>query len=242
MPPKTEEDDSSVEAVAVKLPAFWAQNPVAWFQRAEGQFRIKKITCQLTKFDYVLQALPEALVPTARSQCENPREDSAYDDLKKALLERHAPNRFMSMTEFIESTPIGPGQDPELIADIIDGFKLEDKETEFAFFVSKMPPAVKVDLVQDYEVFKNLRAMAKVAKRIMVKAQSVSEVVSPVNQTGRKRGDGKPSSSQRGRLCYSHYRFGEKAQNCRGNCAWRGGATRRQFAITMESENEQPPC
>ncbi len=36
--------DDSVNAVAMKLPLFWVDNPRMWFQTAEAQFRVKNIT------------------------------------------------------------------------------------------------------------------------------------------------------------------------------------------------------
>jgi len=36
--------DAAVNAVAMKLPLFWVNNPRMWFQTAEAQFRIKNIT------------------------------------------------------------------------------------------------------------------------------------------------------------------------------------------------------
>jgi hypothetical protein len=48
----------AVNHIAVKLPDFWAKEPELWFMQAETTFRRAKITCSLTKYDYVLQRLP----------------------------------------------------------------------------------------------------------------------------------------------------------------------------------------
>ena len=50
----TRRNDEEINAVAMKLPLFWVDNPRMWFQTAEAQFRIKNITRSLTKFDHVL--------------------------------------------------------------------------------------------------------------------------------------------------------------------------------------------
>nr|CAB3260874.1 uncharacterized protein LOC100176143 [Phallusia mammillata] len=39
-------------AVSIKLPTFWAEQPRIWFQQTEAQFALKKITCDQTKYYY----------------------------------------------------------------------------------------------------------------------------------------------------------------------------------------------
>ena len=43
----------------VRLPPFSTKNPSSWFHRAEANFRIARLTDQLTKADIVLSSLPE---------------------------------------------------------------------------------------------------------------------------------------------------------------------------------------
>ena len=46
-----------VDAVALKLPTFWAQQPDVWFHQAH--FYIRKITKDETKYYYVVAALDQ---------------------------------------------------------------------------------------------------------------------------------------------------------------------------------------
>ena len=48
---------AAVNAVAVKLPAFWPQKPCSWFIPVEAQFRRANITQEQTKLDHVLAVL-----------------------------------------------------------------------------------------------------------------------------------------------------------------------------------------
>ena len=50
-----------VHTVSVKLPEFWTDHPLIWFTQAEAQFAVKKITASLTKFHYVVAALPQGV-------------------------------------------------------------------------------------------------------------------------------------------------------------------------------------
>jgi hypothetical protein len=62
----------------LKIPAFWASNPEAWFAMVEGQFVLKGVTQDTMKFYHVLgslletavrrpQWLPQHLAPTRKS-------------------------------------------------------------------------------------------------------------------------------------------------------------------------------
>ena len=48
-----------VHSVSVKLPEFWPDYPLIWFSQVEAQFALKKITVSLTKFHYIVSALPQ---------------------------------------------------------------------------------------------------------------------------------------------------------------------------------------
>ena len=48
---------SGIQAVAVKLPEFWTDDPKIWFLQAEAQFRSKSIIIDQIKFDYFTTAL-----------------------------------------------------------------------------------------------------------------------------------------------------------------------------------------
>ena len=50
---------TETNAVAIKLPIFWAQQPEVWFLQAEAQFHIRKITDDTTKFYHAVAALDQ---------------------------------------------------------------------------------------------------------------------------------------------------------------------------------------
>ena len=77
-----------VAAVAVKLPAFWAACPSLWFRQAEGIFtnRTPALTRDETKFNYVLEVLPNAVIERVAAVVENPPAQDKFDTIKAALL------------------------------------------------------------------------------------------------------------------------------------------------------------
>ena len=55
-----------VNAVQVKLPDFYENDPEMWFMRAEFQFRTRGIKDDLTKFDHIMQSLSEKVARRVR--------------------------------------------------------------------------------------------------------------------------------------------------------------------------------
>ena len=49
----------SLTTVSIKLPTFWTYSPEAWFQQAQSQFAIKRVTTSLTKIHHCVAALPQ---------------------------------------------------------------------------------------------------------------------------------------------------------------------------------------
>ena len=48
---------AAVNAVTVNLPTSWREQPELWFAQAEGQFRLRGIIDENTKFDHVITLL-----------------------------------------------------------------------------------------------------------------------------------------------------------------------------------------
>ena len=82
-------ETTTVNATAVKLPAFWSGNPDVWFRQVESVFSTRKpaITLQQTKFDYVIQALDNNTADRVQAIILSPPEDT-YDQLKRFLASR----------------------------------------------------------------------------------------------------------------------------------------------------------
>ena len=78
--------EQPVATVAVKVPPFWPHDLELWFINLEGQFAFANITKQITKFHYVVGNLPPEYARNVRSLLKDPKEATAYDDLKAGLL------------------------------------------------------------------------------------------------------------------------------------------------------------
>ena len=77
---------AETNAVAIKLPTFWAQQPEVCFLQAEAQFHIRKITDDTTKYYHVVAALDQETSGRILSTLSSPPTDNKYMDLKQPKL------------------------------------------------------------------------------------------------------------------------------------------------------------
>ena len=80
------EEDTSINAAAVRLPPFSPNQQLTWFRRAERHFHPKKITSSTTKADYAIEVLPESVFQHIASWLDSQPVEIQYEDLKVALL------------------------------------------------------------------------------------------------------------------------------------------------------------
>lgn len=95
-----------LNAVSIRIPPFWTNLPLEWFCQVEAQFATRGITTQLTKYNWVLPAIPQDVVATVSDVIKNPGEH-AYNNLKKALIDRHKESNSQSLEKLLSGTQIG---------------------------------------------------------------------------------------------------------------------------------------
>ena len=81
----------TVNATAVRLPQFSLNQPLTWFRRAERHFKLKGITNSITKADYALEAVPEAVFRTISPWLDTQLEEITYETLKTTILKKFSP-------------------------------------------------------------------------------------------------------------------------------------------------------
>ena len=89
MPGDTNANSDAVSAVTVKLPAFLPTNPRWYFMFAESQFRLKNVTADKTRFNYMACSLPAEVASRVMSVLDSPPDTGKYDALKQRLLKEY---------------------------------------------------------------------------------------------------------------------------------------------------------
>ena len=85
-PPHVPAAGAVVSTVSLKLPSFWPADPELWFTQVDMQFRTKRITSQLTKFEHVIASLSPQYATEVRDLILKPPATILYDSWSSALL------------------------------------------------------------------------------------------------------------------------------------------------------------
>jgi len=234
--------DDSINQVAMKLPLFWVDNPLRWFQQAEAQFRVKNISRSSTKFDHVLARLPsEATVSIGdvidrATATVNPSE-TPYEDLKARLLKAYMPGPYKMLDTLLDHPALGDRTPSKMMDEMLALLPSEVKPNLLfnALFLRRLPATLhQVLATQKHE---DPRALAEAADHLYdsgVHSPSVAAAVLPPSAemcavpaacSGRSptRGSGGRSATP-GRMCFYHARFADKANKCEPPCSWPGNS------------------
>ena len=150
------DNESTVAAVAVKLPAIWSDNPATWFFQAEAQFAIKGITVEKPKYFYVVANLPAEVAIRVASFLEVVPEVKPYDTLKGALLSAYTLNEYQRAEALANLPPLGDQRPSELLAQIRQLLPVGHKDCfrskydflsrQFQFLSATQPGGARIDI------------------------------------------------------------------------------------------------
>jgi hypothetical protein len=98
---------SNIDRVALRLPNFWAERPELWFSRAEIQFTLAGITCDSTKFGYVVNQLEDRYAIEVEDVIRNPPAARKYEAIKAELINRLTSSKEQRIRQLLEHEEIG---------------------------------------------------------------------------------------------------------------------------------------
>jgi hypothetical protein len=227
-----------VAKLAVKLPDFWTDDPDLWFLHAESAFRNSQVTQSQTKFDHVIQKLPQNIMVSVRGLIMNATSSSTpYEDLKAKLVSSYTLTRWQRINKLIHHPALGDRR-PTALMDAMLALLPDDEVPGSLFlglFLERLPVEMRDHLVASE--FKNPSEMALHADKLWDARRTQSSdpllaaaATSPSRARTRERGSTSPSRrtqtpgpSTSGE-CYFHKRFGSAANNCRPPCNFPGNA------------------
>ena len=98
-----------VTKVLVKLPDFWTEDPDLWFLHAEAAFRYAQITQSKTKFDHIVQKLPQKIMVSVRGLIMGSTAslETPYEDLKAKLVSSYTLSRWQKVSKLIHHPGLG---------------------------------------------------------------------------------------------------------------------------------------
>jgi len=216
----------------VKLPEFWTEEPELWFEQAEAQFRRGGVLDGRTRADFLLVALPAAVLKSVRDIIRDPtaEDTTLYHRLRERLLRRYAPSKWQLVYQLIDHPGIGDQRPSQLLDSMLA--LLPPGETPGLLFqghfLRRLPAEIRDHVAAgDY---RTVRDMAAVADQLWdARRDNPSSISSVRGQSPSRRGrDRRASPSSRRRdatpgpdgLCFYHSRFKQKAHRCQPPCSW----------------------
>ena len=228
-----------VAKLAVKLPDFWTDDPDLWFMHAESAFRNSQVTQSRTKFDHVVQKLPQNIMVSVRGLIMNfaALSSTPYEDLKSKLVSSYTLSRWQRINKLIHHPALGDKR-PTALMDAMLALMPDDEVPGSLFlglFLERLPVEMRDHLVS--KEFKNPSEMALHADKLWDARRTQTSdplLAAAATSPSRSRTRDRVSSSPTRRVqtpgpaapgeCYFHKRFGSSANNCRPPCNFPGNA------------------
>lgn len=269
---------TDINALIVKLPTFWSNNPSIWFIQAEAQFALGKLTKDLSKYNYVVGTLPESIADSISDVLENPPATGLYANLKDTLIKRHSLSIEARIRKLVSDEEMGDKKPSEYYRTLK---KLSGNTTAVGegllkkLWMNRLPQAVGVALIpqkeddigklmkladQVWEAIKTANVSAVSSKpttndddlrseisalKVMIEKLSFDRSRSrsrsfqrrdnrPQSNNNRSRSRG-PRFNPKGKFCYNHFRYGNKARKCEQPCEF--NAQSQSSSSTNQNSN-----
>lgn len=158
-------------AVTLKLPEFWTENPAIWFVQAEAQFALRGITNDDTKYHHVVSALPDRAAARIADLFADPlSEGTRYNFLKDRLLRTFQGSLLERVNKLLDFPPLGDRLPSALLAamaPLAPGGKAEGAYF-VAIFLRKLPDYIRRQVVNEtLDTAADLRRMAAKADKLV---------------------------------------------------------------------------
>ena len=224
-------ESATVNAAAVKLPAFWSGNPEVWFKQVESNFATRNITAQQTKFDYVIQALDNSTADRVQSIILSPPERDPYDELKKTLIAIFGKSQAEKDQEILNFNGLGDKKPSEFLQHILN-LNADPQTLLKAVFLAQLPSEVRRILALSEKT--DVKDLAKEADKIMEVSKLTGDLQVSAVSGSRKPSRPTPRPQHKNRsetettpdkdwpllpgLCKYHSKFGMRARSCIQPC------------------------
>ncbi|KAG0422921.1 hypothetical protein HPB47_001273 [Ixodes persulcatus] len=101
--------------IELRLPAFWAKNPWAWFSQVEAQFHLRRITTQESRYYHMVSALPPEVADELDDVLALPPPENAYDHIKEIILARKTASEASRIQQLLTTEELGDRRPSQLL-------------------------------------------------------------------------------------------------------------------------------
>uniref|UniRef100_A0A1I8IFH7 Integrase catalytic domain-containing protein n=1 Tax=Macrostomum lignano TaxID=282301 RepID=A0A1I8IFH7_9PLAT len=225
----------AVAAVSVKAPPFYRNNPDAWFQTLESQFKLARITSEETKYHHLVSNLPEDVASVLLSS-ETP---ANYTLLKTSVCNMMQKSKQEKINELLATSDLGGdkpsiflqrltakmsqcGIQPASCPDMVKATLLRCLPSEFRLALSgfqEQTPAQLASIADSMFAVQNSFGRVNAAQPELIAAVP-AKPTGDFNKARKTRSNGmKPfKAGQRPVICRAHIFYGQQARTCRHWC------------------------
>ena len=238
-------EEAAAASPALALPSFTATNPAPWFQRVEALFRLKGITSDGRKADYVIGALPADVFDKISHWLDSKGSDTIlYSELKPAVIRLCEPSAEEKGQRILElmRTPLGDQRPSDALRELwsLSKVLLPDGTTKpldlvRLIWMTRLPaelrPHISDFAARSDEELLRLADSVQSTSRLVQPSAAIHQVAPPSPEdddavlAAKRRyvhpraNNGRPASDVIHKtLCYYHRRFGKDARSCRPPC------------------------
>ncbi|KAH8025029.1 hypothetical protein HPB51_002925 [Rhipicephalus microplus] len=97
----------TTNALELKLPHFWLENPRVWFSQIEARFELRRITPQQSKYLHVVSALPPDIADAVDVVLASTTSEKPYDEPKSTILKRLEVSEQSRLQQFLSDEELG---------------------------------------------------------------------------------------------------------------------------------------
>lgn len=231
-----------VHRVQMRVPPFWPDDPEMWFAQLESQFLLNGITADATKYGYVAGHLEARYASEVRDILTQPPTTGKYDKIRAELIKRLSISQERKTKQLLEREELGDRQPTQFLRHLqnLAGTTVPDALLR-SIWASRLPPNVQAILATQAKASNG--EAAELADAILATTTSqvyearasdqiLQTLINEVSQLktqlrGRtEKSSGDRSRRQRSRsrntqefdTCWYHFKFGQKARNCKAPC------------------------
>ena len=204
---------AEANSVSFKLPAFWTSQPQIWFQQAEAQFIIRKITRDKIKYSHVVASLDQDAAGRLLDLLRDPPNEHKYEAIKTRLTKTFGLTRRARANRLLQMGDLGDRPPSALMDEML---ALLDGHTPCMLFeqlfLNRMPDSIRLQLAD--ADFSDPRKVAERADELWL---SMSLDASSIHRVG----SGKPRPPKKEHnpdWCFYHNKYGNKAKKCVPPC------------------------
>lgn len=158
---------NQVLKVSPKLPPFWADNPTVWFAQAEAQFALSGITCQTTKYSYIIAQLDTRFAAEISDIIVSPPSENCYDKLRTELIHRFSASEEQRIREILNDAELGDRKPSQFLRYLrsLAGTSFQNEKILRHLWLNRLPKNVQAILAAQADL--PLDSLADSADRIM---------------------------------------------------------------------------